>query len=89
MQELLNTQEQNLILKTFIFRCFKHETMEEVVAALKKDGSKFSTDTLDTIMKRSPRSVKVTHEHLRRAEKLSLQQCLKMEHQLWQTVPVR
>lgn len=62
--------------------------MEEVVASLKEDGSKFSIDTVDTIMKRSPRSVKATHEHLRRAKKLSLKECLRMEHQLWQTIPV-
>lgn len=63
--------------------------MEEVVAALKEEGSKFSTDTLYTIMKRSPRCLKVTHEHLRRAKKLSFKECLRMEHHLWQTVPVR
>lgn len=69
-------------------RCFKHETMEEVVAALKEDGSKFSKDTLNAIMKRSPTSVKITHEHLRKGEKLSITECLRMEHRLWQTVPV-
>lgn len=62
--------------------------MEQVVAALKSNGSKFALDTVDTIMKRSPTSVKVTHEHLRIGAKLSFQECLKMEHRLWQTVPV-
>jgi 3-hydroxyisobutyryl-CoA hydrolase len=55
---------------------------------LKEDGSKFSMDILETVMKRSPTSVKITHEHLRVGSKLSFQDCLKMEHRLWQTVPV-
>lgn len=68
--------------------CFKHENMEDVIAALKADGSKFSLDTIETILKRSPSSVKTTHEHIRQGSKLSLKDCLKMEHRLWQTVPV-
>jgi enoyl-CoA hydratase/carnithine racemase len=75
-------------LGTLFNRCFKHERVEDVVAALEADGSKFAMDTVDTIMKRSPTSVKVTHEHLRIGSKLSFQECLKMEHRLWQTVPV-
>ncbi len=62
--------------------------MEEVVAALKEDGSKFAKDTLDTMMKRSPTSLKITHEHLRKGINMSLMECLRMEQRLWQTVPV-
>ncbi|KAI8077120.1 ClpP/crotonase-like domain-containing protein [Thamnidium elegans] len=67
--------------------CFKHEKMEDVMLALKEDGSQFSKDTIDTILKRSPTSVKITHEHIRKGSGLSLKECLNMEHRLWQTVP--
>lgn len=69
--------------------CFKHEKMEDVMDALKEDGSQFSKDTMDAILKRSPTSVKITHEHIRKGSRLSLKECLQMEHRLWQTVPVK
>lgn len=68
--------------------CFKHEHVEDVISALKEDGSKLSIETIDTILKRSPSAVKTTHEHIRRGSKLSLKECLTMEHVLWQTIPV-
>ncbi|KAG2199142.1 hypothetical protein INT47_009881, partial [Mucor saturninus] len=67
--------------------CFKHEHMEDVLDDLKADGSKLSLETIDTILKRSPSAVKTTHEHIRRGSKLSLKECLRMEHVLWQTIP--
>ncbi|KAI7906626.1 ClpP/crotonase-like domain-containing protein [Cokeromyces recurvatus] len=70
-----------------INQCFKYETVEEIIRALKENGSKFAIDTIDTILKRSPTSVKVTLEHLCRGSKLSWMNCLRMELQLWQTVP--
>lgn len=71
-----------------IDNCFKYNTVEEIVKSLKENGSKFALDTLDTILARSPSSVKITLEHLRRGVNLSFKECLNMEHQLWQTVPV-
>lgn len=68
--------------------CFKHEHMEDVLIDLKNEGSQFSNDTIETILKRSPTSVKITHEHIRKGSGLSLKECLNMEHRLWQTVPV-
>ncbi|KAI8995002.1 ClpP/crotonase-like domain-containing protein [Pilobolus umbonatus] len=70
-----------------IDRCFKHETVEEVISSLKEDGSKFAMETVDTIMKRSPTSVKITFEHLIRGRNMTLMDCLRMEHILWQKVP--
>jgi 3-hydroxyisobutyryl-CoA hydrolase len=74
--------------RELIDNCFKHDTAEEIVKALRDNGSKFALNTLDTILKRSPSSVKITLEHLRRGTSLSFKECLRMEHELWQTVPV-
>lgn len=71
-----------------IDHCFKHDTAEEIIKALQENGSKFALETRDTILKRSPSSVKITLENLKRGSTLSFMECLKMEHQLWQTVPV-
>ncbi|KAI8639113.1 ClpP/crotonase-like domain-containing protein [Parasitella parasitica] len=73
--------------RLIIDKCFQYNTVERIVDALKEDGSKFALDTLDTLMKRSPTSLKVTLEHLRKGSKLSIKDCLRMEHVLWQTVP--
>ncbi|GAN09502.1 mitochondrial 3-hydroxyisobutyryl-CoA hydrolase [Mucor ambiguus] len=75
--------EQRMIVD----ECFQYDTVEEIAKALKDNGSKFALDTLDTMMKRSPTSLKVTLEHLRKGSKLSVMDCLRMEHVLWQTVP--
>jgi enoyl-CoA hydratase/carnithine racemase len=71
-----------------IDRCFNHGTVEEVIESLGQDGSKFALETKDTILKRSPTSLKITFEHLRRGAKKSWVECLRMERRLWQTVPV-
>ncbi|KAL7335844.1 3-hydroxyisobutyryl-CoA hydrolase, variant 3 [Mucor circinelloides] len=73
--------------RLIVDECFQYDTVEEIVKALKENGSKFALHTLDTMMKRSPTSLKVTLEHLRRGPKLSVMDCLRMEHVLWQTVP--
>lgn len=74
--------------RQIVDECFQYDTVEEIVKALKENGSKFALHTLDTMMKRSPTSLKVTLEHLRKGSKLSVMDCLRMEHVLWQTVPV-
>lgn len=70
------------------YSCFMYEHAEKIMEALEKDGSHFAKETVETILKRSPTSVKITLEHIRQGSKLSLKECLKMEHRLWQTVPV-
>lgn len=50
-----------------IDRAFAHDTMEEIVAALKQDGSEFALATLKALSEKSPTALKVTLELLRRA----------------------
>ncbi|KAF7722382.1 hypothetical protein EC973_003192 [Apophysomyces ossiformis] len=71
-----------------IDRCFVHDTAEDIVAALKDDGSKFALDTRDIILSRSPTSVKLTLHNLRTAAHMDFAECLRHEHALWQKVAV-
>ncbi|CEP18413.1 hypothetical protein [Parasitella parasitica] len=48
--------------RLIIDKCFQYNTVEAIVNALKEDGSKFALDTLDTMMKRSPTSLKFAND---------------------------
>ncbi|MDO8980935.1 MAG: enoyl-CoA hydratase/isomerase family protein [Afipia sp.] len=50
-----------------IDHAFGHDTMEDIVAALKGDGSEFALATLKALLEKSPTALKVTLELLRRA----------------------
>ncbi|CAN5344119.1 enoyl-CoA hydratase/isomerase family protein [soil metagenome] len=64
-----------------IDRLFAHETMEAIVAALKKDSSEFGQATLKALSDKSPTALKVTLELLRRARNSkSLKECLVREY---------
>ncbi|CAO3652243.1 unnamed protein product [Mucor hiemalis] len=74
--------------RAIIASCFKYDTIEEILDALERDGSKFSKDTIQEINNGSPIGVKLTTELHRRVAGLSLQECLRLEHYLWQSSAV-
>jgi len=60
---------------------FRHDTLEEIVAALRADGSDFAKATLETMSGKSPTSMKVTLKLLRAARaSASLEECLAREY---------
>jgi enoyl-CoA hydratase len=60
---------------------FGHDRMEDIVAALKQDGSEFALGTLKTLGEKSPRGMVVTLKLLRLARKTStLEECLVREY---------
>jgi len=60
---------------------FGHERMEDVVRALKADGSEFAQKTLKTLLEKSPRGMVVTLKLLRLARQAStLEECLVREY---------
>src|SRR6185312_213712 len=60
---------------------FAHDRMEDIVAALKQDGSELAQATLKTLGEKSPRGMVVTLKLLRLARKSStLEQCLVREY---------
>lgn len=66
--------------RAVIDRLFAFETVDEIVAALEKDGSDFAREALATMKTKSPTSMVVTLRLLREARKSkSLKECLARE----------
>jgi enoyl-CoA hydratase len=64
-----------------IDRWFAHDRMEDIVAALRRDGSELAQSTLKTLNEKSPRGMVVTLKLLRLARaSSSLEQCLVREY---------
>ena len=60
---------------------FAHDRIEDIVAALQRDGSELALSTLKTLREKSPRGVVVTLKLLRLARaSASLEQCLVREY---------
>jgi 3-hydroxyisobutyryl-CoA hydrolase len=62
--------------------CFSHDTVEEILAALERNGSEFALQTKKTILERSPTSVKVTLAAIRRGKNLDIKKALDEEYYL-------
>lgn len=70
------TQQRELI-----DRAFAHDSVEEIIAVLEKDGSDFAQATLKALSDKSPRGLKVTLKLLRLARtSTSLEECLSREY---------
>jgi 3-hydroxyisobutyryl-CoA hydrolase len=68
-----------------IDRCFKYDTVEEIIQALEKEPeSAWQKETLKFLNSMSPTSLKVTLQQIRNGATLSLGQCFKMEYHLVQ-----
>ncbi|KAF9426112.1 hypothetical protein BGZ94_006943 [Podila epigama] len=65
-----------------IDRCFRFNTVEEIIAALEKENSAFGAKTLASLRKMSPTSLKVTLQQIREGAYLGIADCFMMEHQL-------
>jgi len=67
-----------------IERCFKYDTVEEIIEALKaeKDDVEFAQQTLKTLSHLSPLSLKVTLMQVRMGATQDLAECLKMEYRM-------
>jgi enoyl-CoA hydratase len=64
-----------------IDRAFRHDTVEDIVAALEQDGSAFAQATLAAMKEKSPRGLKVALKLLRLARNSSsLEECLVREY---------
>ncbi|KAI9262855.1 ClpP/crotonase-like domain-containing protein [Helicostylum pulchrum] len=70
--------------RKIINECFRFDTVGQILKALEKEGSKFSLQAIDRICQGSPIGVTLTLEQLRKSSRLSLRQCIRMEHQAWQ-----
>lgn len=69
-------------LRQAIDRCFKYNTVEEIVQALEKeeDQKEWARKTLETLTSRSPTSLKVTLRQLRLGKNWSIKETFQREH---------
>ena len=67
-----------------IDRLFAGATVEAIVDALRADGGDWARQQADILDTRSPTSMKITLEQLRRGSELDLDACLQMEYRMSQ-----
>lgn len=65
-----------------IDKCFDGDTVEEIYENLHLDGSDWAMDTIRTLNKMSPTSLKVTHRSISLGKDQTLHECLKKEFRL-------
>lgn len=71
-------------VRAAIDRTFSGGSVEAILAALEAEGSDWATETLKTLQSKSPTSMKVTFEQLRRGAGLSIEEVLVMEYRMTQ-----
>lgn len=62
--------------------CFRHETVEEIMQALEEDSNKEMKKVAEVLASKSPTSLKVTLEQLKRYKKLNYDECLQMDYRI-------
>jgi enoyl-CoA hydratase len=67
-----------------IDRCFGQPSLEAVLRALEAEGSAWADETLETLSKRSPSSMKLAFAALQRGRHLDFDSCMTMEYRLSQ-----
>jgi enoyl-CoA hydratase len=67
-----------------IDRCFKGGSVEEILAALKSEGSEWGASVAATIEAKSPTSLKLTYRQLRLGKSLDFEAAMVMEYRLCQ-----
>lgn len=80
-QHQTSCDETSKLEKTFesINDHFKHDTVEEILDSLKASNVEYAREIYDILMSKSPTSLKVTLEQLRRGVGLDIKACLVME----------
>jgi len=69
-----------------IGRCFGHDRIEDILAALDANGGAFATATAATMRTMSPTSLKLTLKEIRKGRSMDIDDCLRMEYRLSQSV---
>jgi enoyl-CoA hydratase len=67
-----------------IDRCFQADTVPAILTALEGEGGAFAQEAVETLGHRSPTSMCVTLEQLRRGRGLAIEQALAMEYRMTQ-----
>ncbi|KAI9816786.1 MAG: hypothetical protein M1827_001431 [Pycnora praestabilis] len=65
-----------------IDRCFRYDTIEEILSSLQKEGTEWATKTLKTLHGRSPTSVRVTLRQMRLGRRWDIAETFQREHHI-------
>lgn len=79
MRGVTTAESQNLPEESLINACFNQDSVEGIMQALLDEGSAFATQTLNDLKRRSPTSLKITFEALKRGAHMDLRQALAQE----------
>jgi enoyl-CoA hydratase len=61
---------------------FREKSVEAILETLKLNGSNWAVKTLDTLSKKSPTSLKLTFQQMRRGAQLNFDDCMRMEYRM-------
>ncbi|GBB93781.1 hypothetical protein RclHR1_02230007 [Rhizophagus clarus] len=91
IEDFVSEPQQNHIyslsgdIRKAVDRCFKGNTVESIIDALTKEEDKtWSKEVINTLLKGSPTSLKVTLRELRKGKQMVITDCFKMEYKLVQ-----
>lgn len=65
-----------------IAECFRHKTIEQIIQSLKTNNNIWCQETLQLLLQRSPTSLRVTLDQLRRAKKMTFDEVIEMDFQI-------
>lgn len=68
-----------LLNQALVQRCFDHNTVENIISALETENCQFADDTLKSLLKKSPTSLKVTLAAMRKGRELNFDACMDQE----------
>lgn len=82
-QFTVEVEPSSLLLHRYdIERCFSHQSIEAIIAALQHEKTPWAQTTLTTLLSRSPTSLKVTLRELQSSMLLSFDECMQMEYRI-------
>lgn len=70
------------LIRSLIDECFAFDHIEEIIDALQKHNDEWCINTAKILLSKSPTSLKVTLEQLRKAKNKGFNQCMQMEYRL-------
>lgn len=80
LQNFYQTQSASYDFFTKMEHCFKDASIETILECLQDANDAWSTSQYQTLLQKSPLSLKVTFEQIKRAAHLSISDCLRMDY---------
>jgi enoyl-CoA hydratase len=79
MTNIPKSEAQSFPERAVINACFNQDSVEAIMQTLLDEGSAFATQTMNDLKRRSPTSLKITFEAMKRGKNLDLREALAQE----------